>query len=205
MAPDLSNTLGLQEQDASGAPEAALAAPARSGTVALLALGSNLGDRRAMLREGARRLAADDDLVVEAASALYASAPLDAAGGEFLNVVIRIRTTLEAGEVLRRAKAIERDLGRVGSRGDARPLDIDVLYFGNVASITADLVVPHPRRLERPFVLVPLLDVCGTVTEPGTGRTVADSVVALADAGRGSVRRVEGPSWMGGIARDEEG
>ena len=54
-------------------------------------------------------------------------------------------------------------------------------------------------------MLVPLLDVCGTVTEPGTGRTVADSVVALADAGRGSVRRVEGPSWMGGIARDEEG
>jgi 2-amino-4-hydroxy-6-hydroxymethyldihydropteridine diphosphokinase len=183
MARDLSNARTCPEQ----------------GVTVLLALGSNLGDRRALLREGTRRLSAGGDLIVEAASALYASAPVDADGGEFLNAVIRVRTSLAPAEVLRRAKAIERDLGRTGQQGDARPLDVDVLYFGDGATTAPDLVVPHPRRLDRPFVLVPLLEVCGTMPEPGTNRTVADSVADLAAAGRGTLRRVEGPSWLDGM------
>ena len=172
---------------------------ARGGCVSLLALGSNLGDRRERLREGVRRLAAAGDLVVEAASSLYASAPVAAAGGEFLNAVIRVRTTLSAIDVLVRVKAIERAMGRTGSQGDARPLDVDVLYFGNDVLPGPDLVVPHPRRMQRPFVLVPLAEVCGDLPEPGTGMRVIDAVSARAAAGRGQVSRVEGPGWLGDV------
>lgn len=176
--------------------------PARSNapSVAFLALGSNLGDRRSLMREGARRLAAPGDLRIEAASALYASAPVDAAGGEFLNAVLRVRTTLSPRDLLRRAKDVERDLGRTGSRGDARPLDVDVLYFGDEVLPGPDLVVPHPRRMGRPFVLVPLSEVCGDAPEPGTGGTVAGWIADGVEAGRAALRQVEGPGWMDGVA-----
>lgn len=170
---------------------------------ALLALGSNLGDRRAMLRRGAGRLVSGGDVILEAVSALYASDPVDAEGGEFLNAVIRVRTALSPFEVLRRAKAIEREMGRIGTRGDARPLDVDLLYFGEGVTKAPGLEVPHPRRMDRPFVLVPLAEVCGTMPEPGTAGTVAERVSALADAGRSAVRRVEDQGWADGIAGQE--
>ena len=165
-------------------------------SMALIALGSNLGNRLEMLRRGTECLVLGGNVFLEATSSLYASEPVDADGGEFLNVVIRVRTSLAPLDLLRLVKSIERDLGRTGARGDARTLDIDLLYFGTAAFKSPELEVPHPRRMQRPFVLVPLAEVCGMMPEPGTDGTIAQRIMGIVDTFMGSVTRIAGPEWL---------
>ncbi|MBM4397864.1 MAG: 2-amino-4-hydroxy-6-hydroxymethyldihydropteridine diphosphokinase [Deltaproteobacteria bacterium] len=160
-----------------------------------LALGSNLGDRAGHLRAGVSRLVRDGTVRVDAASSLWASEPVGFEGGEFLNAVVAGRTVLAPALLLERAKAAERAEGRAGSGRGSRTLDIDLLYYEDRVVREAGLEVPHPRRLERSFVLVPLGEVCGDATDPVTGRAVGDEVAARIGAVGPAVRRVEGPEW----------
>jgi 2-amino-4-hydroxy-6-hydroxymethyldihydropteridine diphosphokinase len=169
--------------------------------VAMLALGSNVGDREAHLRRGLAAIEARGAIRVEAVSSLYASDPVDCAGGEFLNAVARVTLLVSARDLLAAIADAERAEGRTGSRGDARPLDIDLLYDDDRRVLEPGLEVPHPRRLERPFVLAPLGEVCADLSDPVTGRRVADEVAARGGAA-GAVRRKAGPEWWtGGIDR----
>lgn len=123
---------------------------------AFLALGSNLGDRRAYLAGAVARL---PDVV--AVSHLYETDPVGGPPGQgaFLNCVVELRTTRTPRELLAAAQAAEAAAERVRTeRWGPRTLDVDVLLVGDEVVNEADLVVPHPRMWERGFVLVPLAD-----------------------------------------------
>lgn len=145
-----------------------------------LALGSNLGDREAHLAYAVRRLAAATTLT--GMSTVYETAPVgDRDQDPFLNMVVRVTTTLDPPALLRLAHAIEAERGRVRTvRNAPRTLDIDILLVGDERIALDTVTVPHPRMSDRPFVLVPLLELAPSLTEPGTGRHYRD---LLASAG----------------------
>ena len=123
---------------------------------AYLGLGSNLGDRRAHLREA---VAGIPDVV--AVSPVYETEPVGGPAGQgpYLNLVVALDTDRSPRELLDLAQALEAGAGRVrtGHHGP-RTLDVDVLLVGDLCVREPDLVVPHPRMWERRFVLAPLAD-----------------------------------------------
>ncbi len=122
---------------------------------AFLALGSNLGDRRALL---AAAVAALDDVV--AVSPVYETDPVGGpAQGSYLNIVVELRTERSARELLKVALELETTAGRRRRvRWGPRTLDVDVLWVDGETVDEPDLRVPHPRMYERGFVMVPLGD-----------------------------------------------
>jgi 2-amino-4-hydroxy-6-hydroxymethyldihydropteridine diphosphokinase len=146
--------------------------------LAYLSLGSNLGDRAELLRDGVVAVASGD---VHRVSPLYATGPVGGPEqGEFLNVVVELETAATPRELLTRCQAAETTAGRVRTvRFGSRTLDCDVLLVGDLAVDTDDLVVPHPRMWQRRFVLQPLADLAPHLVDP-----------ALLDAAAGEVVRV---------------
>ena len=152
-------------------------------TRAYLLLGSNLGDRVALLAAARQRLAATAGTVV-AVSGLYETA---AWGREdqpaYLNQAVGLVTDLSAAALLAACQAAEQAAGRQRlERWGSRTLDVDILLFGDETIATPTLAVPHPRLAERRFALVPLAEIAATVPVPGTGRTVAELLALCADA-----------------------
>ena len=131
------------------------------GSRAFLSLGSNVGDRPAMLAAAREALAALPGTAVVAASGIYETAPRDYADQpEFLNQVVCVETALEPHDLLTQCQRIETEHGRVrGLRFGPRTLDIDILLFQDVELEEPDLMLPHPRMLSRAFVLVPLAEI----------------------------------------------
>jgi 2-amino-4-hydroxy-6-hydroxymethyldihydropteridine diphosphokinase len=127
---------------------------------AIIAIGSNLGNRRQNLVDALNSLQDCGAATVLATSSLYRTKPVDTAGGEFLNAVVMIKTGLTPERLLDVIKTIELNLGRTGSKSDARPADLDILFFGQVICNSPGLTIPHPRWLTRCFVLVPLAEIC---------------------------------------------
>jgi len=159
-------------------------------------LGSNIGNRRANLRAAIERTA--PDMTIIAASDLYESEPLPAPGIDaqptFLNAVAKAETSLDPDDLLVLVKNVERRLGRrPGVRWGPRPIDVDILIFGDAAVATAALTIPHTAIRERSFVLAPLADLAPDLVPPGWQGSVRD---ALRRLGTGGVRRVSGPEWM---------
>lgn len=143
----------------------------------VLGLGANLGDRAATIRAAIDALRADAELGVAAESARYETPP---AGGppqpDYLNAAILLVTALPAPEILARALAVERALGRVRPdpvRWGPRTIDIDVLWIEGEVHSAPDLEVPHPRLRERPFAVQPLLDVAPDARDPRSGEPYA--------------------------------
>lgn len=121
---------------------------------AFLALGSNQGDRWSHLR---RAVEAMPDLT--RTSSVYETAPVGGPAGQgpFLNAVVQLDTELSPRQLLDLCRRLEEAAGRVrGERFGPRMLDVDVLLVGDLVVDDPDLVVPHPRMWDRPFVLVPL-------------------------------------------------
>ncbi len=126
---------------------------------AFIGLGSNLGDREAILRQGVAGLAAAGDVV--AVSPLYETEPVGGPAGQgaFLNLVVELETADTPRALLRRCQALEDAAHRVRTvRWGPRTLDADVLLVDDLTVDEADLIVPHPRMWERRFVLQPLAD-----------------------------------------------
>ena len=163
---------------------------------AFLALGSNLGDRLQQLRVGLERLAAGSHVEVTAASSLYETQPVACAGGPFLNAVVAVRTDLGPRELLRLAKEAETAAGRTGGQADARPLDVDILFFGDERMDDPELTIPHPRVFERGFVMRPLAEVCADAVDPRTGRPI-QRLIEAAGWDSSAIEVVAGPEWIG--------
>jgi 2-amino-4-hydroxy-6-hydroxymethyldihydropteridine diphosphokinase len=141
---------------------------------AAIALGSNLGDRRATLALALERLSRIlSDLAV---SAILETAPVgEGLEGEplFLNAVAVGTTALDARSLLKELLSIESELGRQRPyRGAARTIDLDLILLGDVVIDEPGLQVPHPRFRERLFVLDPLVEVAPELRDPVTGATV---------------------------------
>ncbi|MGE5505373.1 MAG: 2-amino-4-hydroxy-6-hydroxymethyldihydropteridine diphosphokinase [Actinomycetota bacterium] len=145
----------------------------------LLGLGTNLGDRRANLRTALGALGRLG--TVEAASRVYETAPLYVTDQPaFLNMAVRLSTSLPPAALLAGLKDMEAELGRVASvRYGPRLIDLDILVYEDVVMDTPDLVLPHPRLVERRFALAPLADVAPAAIHPGNGRTIAALLAAL--------------------------
>jgi 2-amino-4-hydroxy-6-hydroxymethyldihydropteridine diphosphokinase len=147
---------------------------------AALALGSNQGNRLAILQGAADALAGTDGVDIVAVSGVFETDPV---GGpqqpDFLNAVVVVVTSLSARELLARAHEIEEEFGRVRTeRWGPRTLDVDVVAVGDETVDEPDLVLPHPRAAQRAFVLVPWLDADPDATLPGIG-PVADLVAGV--------------------------
>lgn len=190
-------------------------AATRSGTtigletegLVFLALGSNLGDRLNHLRQGLRFLLGDGRSSLVAVSSLFESDPVACAGGPFLNAVVAVRTDVDPEGLLRQAREAERSAGRTGGRGEARPLDVDILFHKDSIRTGDDLAIPHPRLYERPFVVAPLLEVCENARDPRTGRRIRDEAGSAGALREGDPTRVAGPEWfrVGDARRRGEG
>lgn len=144
-------------------------------TDAVLALGSNLGDRVATLRGAVEALRETGDVDVVAVSRVVETDPVGGPEqGVYLNAVVLVRTALEPEALLAVCQRIEADFDRVREvRWGPRTLDVDVIAIDGVVSDDPVLTLPHPRAHERGFVLVPWLDVDPDAVVPGHGR-VAD-------------------------------
>ncbi|MFT3730619.1 MAG: 2-amino-4-hydroxy-6-hydroxymethyldihydropteridine diphosphokinase [Hyphomicrobium sp.] len=128
---------------------------------AVLALGTNIGDRVANIEDAIDRLGADGVVKVVARSRLYRTAPWGVTDQDwFVNACVGVQTALSPHELLRRCQAVENDMGRVRvQHWGPRIIDVDILTFGKRQICEPDLVVPHPLIAERAFVLVPLRDI----------------------------------------------
>lgn len=137
-------------------------------TTVFLALGSNLGDRQALLEEAIRRLAEEGIEIIRRSSIIETAPAYVLDQPSFLNMVIEVRTESFAPELLRRTQKVERAMGRrkLIDKGP-RNIDIDILHFGNLVLRTPHLTVPHPLIHERPFVLIPLAEIAPHLIPPG--------------------------------------
>jgi dihydroneopterin aldolase/2-amino-4-hydroxy-6-hydroxymethyldihydropteridine diphosphokinase len=156
---------------------------------AVLALGTNLGDRAATLRGAVRALAAQPGLELVAVSPAYETVPVGGPDqGDYLNAVVVVDTDLPAVELLAAGHRVEAAYDRTRDiRWGPRTLDVDVVVVGDERRADGRLVLPHPRAHERAFVLAPWADIDPAAVLPGRG-PVADLLAAVDTAG---VRRLE--------------
>ncbi|PJI98683.1 2-amino-4-hydroxy-6-hydroxymethyldihydropteridine diphosphokinase [Acidovorax sp. 69] len=162
--------------------------PALSGV--FVGLGANLGDREATLRSALHAIGQLPGTRVERVSPLYGSAPVDAGGPDYRNAVAELATTLTPQALLQALQIIEQSAGRERPyRNAPRTLDLDILWFGDQVIDTPELVVPHPRMMERAFVLRPLADLVPQRVDASALSKVADQ----------SIEPLQGPGWVAGV------
>ena len=148
-------------------------------------LGSNLGDRAALLRAGEQELCRLASVTGGQMSSIYETEPVGGPPqGRYLNAALLLVTDATAEALLEAAMLIESHQGRVRrERNGPRTLDIDLLWIEDELVDLPSLVVPHPRLLERAFALVPLLEVAPDACDPRTGTPLGAAVSALDPSG----------------------
>jgi 2-amino-4-hydroxy-6-hydroxymethyldihydropteridine diphosphokinase len=154
-----------------------------------LGLGSNMGDRQAMLREALAALESPK-LHIRRVSPVYETEPMYVPGQHwFLNMAAEAETDLFPLQLLHRTSRVEARLGRrrLTPKGP-RTIDIDILLFGNSVMRTPSLEIPHPRFRERRFVLAPLADLVPELRDPVTRKTVRQ---LLGEVAGQVVRRID--------------
>jgi len=153
-----------------------------------VALGSNLGERVANLRNARKDMAALPGVLPPIrSSAIYETDPVgcEKGAGKFLNAVIEFGYSGEPDALLCALAAIEKMLGRppAHARNISRTVDLDLLYFGELAVETGELQLPHPRIVEREFVLRPLADIRPALILPGQEESVSALLRRLSTTG----------------------
>jgi len=154
------------------------------GVPAVIALGSNLGDPPALLRAAMDRL---DSLAASPVrrSSLWRSTPVDCPPGSpaFTNAVVLFQPCPDVSpeSLLLKLQALEREFGRLPKAvlNEARPLDLDLIAWGDAVRNHPDLVLPHPRAHLREFVLRPLAELDPGLRLPGQGKTVSELLATL--------------------------
>ncbi len=146
--------------------------------VAYVALGANLGNPRLAVLAAMDAIADIDGVALMRRSALYGSKPVDAAGGDYVNAVVEVRTILQAQALLEALQDLERRAGRERTYLNApRTLDLDLLLYGKTVVQTDTLQLPHPRMEGRAFVLVPLAEIAPDLVRKRHLKAVADQSV----------------------------
>ncbi len=148
-----------------------------------LALGSNIGDREMNLRE-AVWLISQSDIHIITISSIYETEPVDYLDQPwFLNAVLEATTKLAPSQLLATLRNIESQMGskKAFAKGP-RLIDLDILLYDNATIDTADLQVPHPRMLQRNFVLAPLAEIAPTLRHPSWSATATELLAHSPDA-----------------------
>ena len=164
-------------------------------TRVFIGMGSNLGDREAILRSALHVLAEEETSRVLGYSALYETEPVGyRSQPPFLNAVVCIETGHDPERLLDVLLQVEQQHRRERTiRWGPRTLDLDILLFGQHQIQSQRLIIPHPRLFERPFVLVPLLDLANWLCEP----VRQTAMEALAFLGREGVVKYKEAGWAG--------
>ncbi len=157
--------------------------------VVYLALGSNIGNRLANLKEAISALA--PQMEVKARSSVYETDPWGYEDQEkFLNQVVRVETYLKPEQLIKHLKRLEVALGRKESFPNGpRLIDMDILLYDDLVLYSPALTIPHPHMHERAFVLVPLMDVASDLVHPVKKKSIRE-LALFADVS--GVRKFEG-------------
>ncbi len=144
-----------------------------------IALGSNLGDSKTTLTMALKQLDQAPHVRLEARSSFYQTKALTLPGSppqpDYLNGCVTIETRLKPHELLTVLQRIETQFGRVRrEQWGARTLDLDLLLYGDLICKSDDLEIPHPRMLDRAFVLVPLAEIAPDWIHPIVGMSIAE-------------------------------
>ena len=156
-------------------------------TIAIVALGSNLGNSQAILRVAMARLESFSDQPL-LKSSLWQTLPVDCPPGspKFVNAVAALvpQTEETPESLLAKLQALEKEFGRRPKTvlNEPRPLDLDLIAFGGEVRSSPRLTLPHPRAFQRRFVLQPLGEIAPDLRLPGQTQTVAQLLAGLGDA-----------------------
>ena len=146
----------------------------REPVVAFVALGANLGDARAAVLSAIEKISVAQGVQLIAQSALYRTAPMESAGDDYINAVVKVLSTLPAYSLLSLLQKIEQNAGRERPYLNApRTLDLDLLLYGSAQISSEKLIVPHPRMWQRAFVLLPLRDIAPEIVSESALADVA--------------------------------
>lgn len=146
---------------------ATVAQPAETGSgpespavTSFIAIGGNLGDAKATAAQAIKNIGALPHTTLLRQSSLYRTAPVDSTGPDYINAVVEISTRLAPHALLAQLQALENAAGRDRPfRNAPRTLDLDILLYADQMLNTATLAVPHPRMMQRAFVLTPLAEI----------------------------------------------
>jgi 2-amino-4-hydroxy-6-hydroxymethyldihydropteridine diphosphokinase len=163
-------------------------------TTIYVGLGSNEGDREGCLVAALEALSRIDAVSVLRHSSLFESAPVGPSQPPFLNAVVALDCELAPQRMLTILQRIEYDLGRrrSGARWGPRPIDLDILLWGDQVVADANLQVPHLELHKRRFALEPLVELAPTLKHPVLGVTVSELLIRLAPQ---DVRRLSATQW----------
>lgn len=164
-----------------------LMAPAEApalNSLAVVALGSNLGDSRQILMEATDRIRGYSEFPVFNSS-LWVSSPVDCPpdSPKFVNAIVAFqpRATETPESLLQKLQNLEKEFGRRPKQimNEPRPLDLDLIVFGRQMRQSPELILPHPRAQQRKFVLCPLNEVAPDLVLPGQGKRVSELLASL--------------------------
>ncbi|MDT8862675.1 2-amino-4-hydroxy-6-hydroxymethyldihydropteridine diphosphokinase [Alkalihalobacillus sp. MEB130] len=148
-----------------------------------IALGSNIGNRADHLEKAIAFLEDQMGIRVITRSSIYETNPVGYVDQQsFLNMVVKVQTTLSARELLDVTQSIEQQCGRERDvRWGPRTIDLDILLFGEENMMLENLMIPHPRMWERAFVIVPLKEIHPTLYAEHLGQTIQEIYDGLPD------------------------
>jgi len=156
----------------------------QNSKLAFVALGSNLGDSRRIILDAMARLQKFSAAPI-LKSSLWQTSPVNCPPGSpmFLNAVVGLVSQKKESpeSLLKKLRELEKEFGRASKTvlNEPRPLDLDLIAFGNEIRHSPELILPHPRAHQRRFVLQPLSEIAPELILPGQGRTVADLLAKL--------------------------
>lgn len=150
-----------------------------------ISVGSNLGDKIENCRSGISGLVAGGDTTLVGSSSFYRTSPVDYKEQDwFVNLVVKIHTTLDPFELLHKLQGIQKAIGRKDSvvRFGPRVLDLDIIFYDDLVLQTDILEIPHPRMHKRRFVLRPICDIEPSMMHPVLGKNMRSLLNALKDS-----------------------
>jgi 2-amino-4-hydroxy-6-hydroxymethyldihydropteridine diphosphokinase len=141
-----------------------------------IGLGTNVGDRESNLKDAISELAAVPEIEIVSLSSIYETNPVGyLEQGKFLNMVVCINTTFDAQTLLVTCMKIEQNLGRKREiRWGPRTIDLDILLYNQENIVTKNLIVPHPRMLDRAFVVIPLVEIDKDIILPNMEKPIRE-------------------------------
>lgn len=140
----------------------------------VIAIGSNKGNREENIIKGIKEM--EKFVKIKKISSFYENPPVNAKGGFFLNGAIEGYTELSPLKLLERLKEIEKKLGRIfpHEKGDERPIDFDIIFYGDKIIKKKNIKIPHPEYRKREFVLKPLLEIIPEFVDPQLNKKIKE-------------------------------